>query len=74
MRKILLSALAATTLFSAGLLVTRAAAMTSTEAAGVATAPHAVVRTSSIVCGGVGCNVVQTKAVKQRKLQWLGHG
>ena len=74
MRKIMLSALAATTLFSTGLSATRAAATASTEPAIVAVAPHALVRTASIVCGGAGCNVVQTKTVKHRKLQWLGHG
>jgi hypothetical protein len=74
MRKILLSALAATTLLSAGLLATRAAATTSTEAATAMAAPHALLRTASIVCGGSGCNVVQTKPLKHRKLQWLGHG
>jgi hypothetical protein len=73
MRKILLSALAATTLLSAGMLASRAAATTSSEAA-TAAASQAPVREASIVCGGVGCNVVQTKGVKHRKLQWLGHG
>ncbi len=73
MHKILLFALAATTLFSTGLLATRAAATASTEPAGIAAARPAI-RTASIVFGSVGCNVVQTKAVKQRKLQWLGHG
>lgn len=74
MRKILLSTLAATTLFSAALLATRAAATTSTEPATSAAALHALVREAAVVCGGSGCNVVQTKQVKQRKLQWLGHG
>ena len=64
MRKILLSALAATTLLSAGLLASRAAATTSGSR----------VRVAAIVCGGVGCNVVQTKGTKQKKLIWLGHG
>lgn len=73
MRKILLSTLAATTLLSAGALASRAAAATSLEAAPTV-APQALMREASIVCGGVGCNVVQTKAVKHRKLQWLGHG
>jgi hypothetical protein len=65
MRKILLSALAVTTLLSAGLLASRAAA---------ATAPGSRIRVAAIVCGGVGCNVVQTKGSKQKKLIWLGHG
>jgi hypothetical protein len=63
MRKILLSAIAATTLLSAGLLASRAAATTP------------FIREAAVVCGGGnGCNVVQTKGGKQRKLQWLGHG
>jgi hypothetical protein len=63
MRKILLSALAATTLLSTGLLASRAAATTT------------LIREAAVVCGGGnGCNVVQTKGSKQRKLQWLGHG
>ena len=74
MRKILLSTLAATTLFSAGLLATRAAAATSAETAIAVTAPDAFVREASILCGGNGCNVVQTKPTKKKKLQWLGHG
>jgi hypothetical protein len=65
MRKILLSALAVTTLLSAGLLASRAAA---------ATARDSRIRVAAIVCGGVGCNVVQTKGAKQKKLIWLGHG
>jgi hypothetical protein len=62
MRKILLSALAATTLLSAGLLASRAAA----------TASDSHVRLAAIVCGGNGCNVVQTKGGKPRKMNWLG--
>jgi hypothetical protein len=62
MRKTLLSALAVTTILSAGLLASRAAATT------------APVRVASIVCGSNGCGVVQTKATKQKKLIWLGHG
>jgi hypothetical protein len=65
MRKFLLSALAATTLLSAGLLASRAAAATSSDSR---------VRVAAIVCGGVGCNVVQTRGTKQKKLIWLGHG
>jgi hypothetical protein len=73
MRKVLLSALAATTILSVGLAASRAAATTA-EAAAPLAAPHALVREASIVCGSNGCGVVQTKALKQRKLKWLGHG
>ncbi len=65
MRKILLSALAATTLLSAGLLASRAAATT---------APDSRVHVAAVICGGTGCNVVQTRGAKQKKLIWLGHG
>jgi hypothetical protein len=64
MRKFLLSALAATTLLTIGLLASRAAATSAAPA----------IREAAIVCGGAGCNVVQTKGTKQRKLIWLGHG
>ena len=65
MRKILLSALAATTLLSAGLLASRAAATTALDSR---------VRVAAVICGGTGCNVVQTRGAKQKKLIWLGHG
>ncbi len=74
MRKILLSTLAATTLLSAGLLASRAAATTSVGAISAGSASATLLREASILCGSNGCNVVQTKGTKQRKLQWLGHG
>jgi hypothetical protein len=73
MRKILLSALAAATIVSAGLIASRVAAMAPDAPAGLPAA-HAQLRVAAIVCGSNGCGVVQTKAMKQRKLQWLGHG
>jgi hypothetical protein len=73
MRKLLLSTLAAATVVSVGLLASRAAAM-APAAPAVATVVHAQIRMASIVCGSNGCGVVQTKALKHRKLQWLGHG
>jgi hypothetical protein len=72
MRKFLLSTLAAATIVSVGLIASRAAAMAPAVPA-AATAAHAQLRVASIVCGGNGCNVVQTKGLKHRKLQWLGH-
>jgi hypothetical protein len=74
MRKTLLSVLAVTTMLSAGLLASRAAATTSAASAVATTAPNTPVREASIVCGSNGCGVVQTKPTKQRKLIWLGHG
>jgi hypothetical protein len=72
MRKTLLSVLAVTTMLSAGLLASRAAATTSAAAA--MTAPNTPIREASILCGSNGCGVVQTKSTKRRKLIWLGHG
>jgi hypothetical protein len=74
MRKTLLSALAATTILSAGLLASRAAAMTSATPAAAPAAATTLIREASIVCGSNGCGVVQTKSTKQRKVIWLGHG
>jgi len=74
MRKTLLSAVAAMTILSAGLVASRAAAMTSLTSAAGMTAPNTLVREAAIVCGSNGCGVVQTKSTKQRKLIWLGHG
>jgi hypothetical protein len=74
MRKTLLSALAVTTVLSAGLLASRAAATTAAAPTDMLTAATAPVRVASIVCGSNGCGVVQTKSTKQRKLIWLGHG
>jgi hypothetical protein len=74
MRRTLLSALAATTILSAGLLASRAAAMTSAAPAAGMTDSHTLIREASIVCGSNGCGAVQTKPTKQRKLIWLGHG
>jgi succinate dehydrogenase/fumarate reductase flavoprotein subunit len=74
MRKILLSALAATTMLSAGLLASRAAASTSDSLAVAVSTTNASLRIAAVVCGSGGCNAVQTKQVRQKKLQWLGHG
>jgi hypothetical protein len=74
MRKTLLTALAATTILSTGLFASRAAATTSAIPAVGVTAPGALLREASIVCGSNGCGVVQTKSTKQRKMIWLGHG
>ncbi len=74
MRKTFLSALAVTTILSAGLLASRAAATTSATPADNLTAATAPIREAAIVCGSNGCGVVQTKSTKQRKLIWLGHG
>jgi hypothetical protein len=74
MRKTLLSAVAVATILSAGLFASRAAATPSAVPATAMTAANALTREASIVCGSNGCGVVPTKATKQRKLIWLGHG
>lgn len=63
-----LTTLAAATLLSFGIFAGHAAA----RMAPAATAP--LIREATIVCGGNGCNSVQTKAPKHRKFQTLGHG
>jgi len=36
--------------------------------------PSVAIRLAAVVCGGNGCNVVQTKQKPRRKFQTLGHG
>jgi len=74
MRKSLVAALAAVSIFAVGMPANRAEATSAAArpALGAATAP--AVREAAIVCGGNGCNAVQTKASKRRKFQTLGHG
>ena len=73
MPKTLLTALAAATILAAGLPANRAAATTAAASAhGMASAN--LIREAAVVCGGHGCNPVQTKAQKRRKFQPLGHG
>ena len=73
MPKTLVASLAAATVVSVGLLVSPAATLTA-----AAPAVHFVaadlVREAAIVCGGNGCNPVQTKAQRKQKFQTLGHG
>ena len=72
MSKTLLSALAAVTILSGGLLTGRAAAMPS---AALASAPaHTpLVREAAMGCGGAGCVPVQTKQVQRKKYHPLGY-
>jgi len=72
MSKILLTALAAATILAGGLPVDRAAAITAAaSASGIASAN--LIREAAIVCGGNGCNPVQTKAQKRHKFKPLGY-
>ena len=73
MPKTLLSALAAATILAAGLPADRAAAMTAAAAAAHGIASANFVREAAIVCGGNGCNTVQTKSQKRRKFKPLGY-
>jgi len=73
MHKTILTALAAATIFSGGMSVSRAEATTvaTPSIVGVASSPQ--VREAAIICGGNGCNVVQTKQQKRRKFMPLGY-
>lgn len=78
MRRALFRGFVAVALCAAGLAGMRAAAATVTVPAkttATLAAPSAPpIREAAIVCGGNGCNAVQTKAAKRRKFQTLGHG
>jgi hypothetical protein len=69
MRKTLLSALAAATLFAGGTFADSAAAIPfAAPASGTA-----LVENAAIICGGNGCAPVQTKQIQRRKFQPLGY-
>ena len=72
MHKILLTALVAAGLSTAGVGGAAAAAASALPQPAPASGP--LVREAAIVCGGNGCNPVHTKAEKKRKFQTLGHG
>ncbi|HEX4040787.1 MAG TPA: hypothetical protein VHY10_03730 [Xanthobacteraceae bacterium] len=74
MRKAFLTAFATAALSSAALVGGHAAATNTTAAPASAALSQSFVREAAIVCGGNGCNPVQTKANKKRKFQTLGHG
>jgi hypothetical protein len=74
MHKTILTALAAATIFSGGMPVSRAEATTAATPSIVGVASSPQVREAAIICGGNGCNPIQTKAQKRRKFQTLGHG
>jgi hypothetical protein len=67
MHKLLLTALAAATLFAIAIQSGRA------ETTAVTTQPAAanssLVREAAVVCGGNGCNPVHTRAVKRNKFK-----
>ncbi len=73
MSKTVLASLAAATLFAVGLLALPSEAGSAAPSA-VRFATADLVREAAIVCGGNGCNPVQTKAQQKRKFQTLGHG
>ena len=75
MRNTFVTALAAATILSGGMFAARAAIMLPAPPSALGAAADAtLVRQASIVCGGNGCGVVQTKAAQRRKLVPLGHG
>jgi len=69
MRKMLL--IAAATMMAGAILLGRAGATAATPPFHLAGA--SLVHEAAIVCGGTGCNPVQTKAVKRRKFKPLGY-
>jgi hypothetical protein len=69
MHKIFLTALAAATLFSVGMPVSRADAPVIAVPSAVGVSP--LVHEAAIICGGNGCNPVHTKADKRRKFKSL---
>ena len=73
MHKTFLTALVTAAILMTGMLA-RADATAAAASAAVGGARAALVREAAIVCGGNGCNSVQTKAQKRRKFLTLGHG
>jgi hypothetical protein len=69
MRATLLTALAAASILSGGLLATRADAFTlaAPSTLGIAAAPAAIVQQVATICGAGGCAPVQTKRVRHYK-------
>ena len=74
MPKTLLTALAAATILAGALPINRAEAMTVAAVSAPGIASASFIREAAVVCGGNGCNPVQTKAQKRRKFKPLGHG
>ena len=75
MSKIFLTSLATAMLLASGFFAPPAQARTTAAAPPALVATTApLIREAAIVCGGNGCNTVQTKAQKKRKFQTLGHG
>jgi hypothetical protein len=69
MHKALLSALAVAAIVAAATFADRAAAMPLAVPAN----PSPLVEKTAILCGGNGCNVVQTKQIQHRKFMPLGY-
>ena len=70
MPKTVLTAIVAATILAGGLPVDRGDTAAA-SAHGIANAR--LIREAAIVCGGNGCNTVQTKAQKRRKFKPLGY-
>ena len=71
MAKMLLPALAAAMILAGTLPIDRGAAATATSPFDFA--PTHLMREAAVICGGNGCNVVQTKAVKRRTFKPLDY-
>ncbi len=74
MPKTILTALVAATILAVGLPADPAAPMRVATASTPGIAKANLIREATVVCGGHGCNPVQTKAQKRRKFIPLGHG
>ena len=71
MAKMLLPALVAAMIVTGTIPIDRGAAATATSPAVIA--PAHLMREAAVICGGNGCNVVQTKAIKHRKFKPLDY-
>lgn len=75
MRKSALTAMAALTILSGGMLVESAVAVTGDAGSNSAAAATAVpLREAAVVCGSSGCYTPQTKHQPKRNFVPLGHG
>ena len=73
MTRTLLSAALAATILTGAMPIDRAGATAAATAAPSRVGSASLVREAAVVCGGNGCNVVQTKAQKRRQFKPLGY-
>ncbi len=68
-----LTMLIAAAILAGALPVNRAEAMMAAAPPALGVAAESLVHEAAIICGGNGCNVVQTKQQKRRKFMPLGY-